>query len=136
MGTYEFSVADVSHDDFSADATTEGALAVGGSVVEGEIEKRHDVDWFAVTLVGGTRYRINLKGSPTDDGTLDDPYFRGIFETEGNRFDGTWNDDNTTPGEGRNSRAWFTPDTDGTYYLAAGAYREHIGTCMIDIDAL
>ena len=142
VGTYELSVADVSHDDFAADATTMGTIAVGGSE-QGEIEKAHDVDWFAVTLVGGTRYRIEQKGSKgpletSNDGTLRDPYFQGVFDAAGNRFAGTLNDDQ--PGQGWNSRAWFTPESDGTYYVAAGAYAteytQYIGTYTITIDAL
>ena len=79
-------------DDYSADAQTTGAVAVGGSTT-GTIETAYDEDWFAVDLVAGRTYAIDLRGSPTDDGTLSDPYLRGIHDAGGNRISNTTNDD-------------------------------------------
>ena len=90
---------------------------VGGSVT-GEIERSGDRDWFAVDLVEGRLYWIDLKGRSTGDGTLKDPYLRGVYDDNGVRLDGTRNDDG---GVGRNSRVVFTAPADATYYLAAGA---------------
>ena len=104
-------------DDYRSDTSTTGVVTVGGSVT-GEIERSGDHDWFAVDLVEGRLYRIDLKGRSTGDGTLKDPYLRGVHDDNGVLLDGTRNDDG---GVGRNSRVVFTAPADATYYLAAGA---------------
>ena len=70
-------------------------------------------------LVAGRTYIIDLRGSPTGDGTLNDPYLRGIKGPDGSRIAGVSNDDG---GEGYNSRLNFTPTESGTHYIIAGAY--------------
>ena len=125
IGTYTLSVTEVT-DDYAAepDPATTGTVEVGGSV-EGSIEPPRDEDWFAVELEAGTTYRFDLKGSRTNDGTLSDPYLRGIHDAAGERIANTTNNDG---GEGRNSRVYFTPDEDATYYVAAGGYSDFAGT--------
>ena len=56
-------------DDYASNLQTAGRVTVGGSVT-GEIEIAQDRDWYAVALVAGTTYRIDLKGRETGDGTL------------------------------------------------------------------
>ena len=119
-GTYTLSVTDV-EDEFTAGTGTTGAVAVGGSA-RGEIEFRHDRDWFAVTLEADKTYRIDIRGSWTDDGTLWDPYLRGVHDADGVLIAGTTNDNG---GVGRQSRVTFTPEEAGTYYVAAGAERPY-----------
>ena len=119
-GTYTLSVTDVTDgapDDFAADTGTTGTVMVGGSVT-GDIETSADRDWFAVTLEAGKTYRIDLNGSATGDGTLYDPYLHGVHDANGNRLDGTTDDDD---GVGFNSRVVFAADAPGIYYVAAGA---------------
>ena len=70
-------------------------------------------------LVAGRTYTIDLRGSPTGDGTLNDPYLRGIKGPDGRRIAGVSDDDG---GEGYNSRLSFTPTESGTHYIIAGAY--------------
>ena len=114
-GTYTLSVVEAT-DDHPADATTLGTVAVGGSA-SGHVEKHGDVDWYSVTLVGGTTYRIDLEGRAAGGGTLRDPHLRGIYDADGNPVPGASDDDG---GVGLDSRMEFTPETSGTYYLAAG----------------
>ena len=127
-------------DDYTADTNTRGAVSVGGSAT-GEIETARDVDWFAVTLEADTRYRIDLdgwhtsrrielEGWDTGRGTLRDTYLRGIHDVNGILLPGTTNDDG---GIGLNSRVYFTPTTTGTYYVAAGAYRNREGTYTLSV---
>ena len=122
-GGYTLSMTEVPKDVVAGTATT-GTLAVGGSVT-GLIETPGDVDWFAMTLEKGKTYRFDLKGSETGDGTLKDPYLRGIHDAKGNLVADTADDDS---GTGANSRAFFTPADSGTYYVAAGGFRDHFGT--------
>ena len=79
-------------DDFSGDIATNGPVAVGGTA-EGNIDSNGDRDWFKVDLVAGRTYTIDLRGSPTDDGTLSDPRLYGIHDAAGNLIAGTTNDD-------------------------------------------
>ena len=116
-------------DDYSATTRTEGTVAVGGTAT-GELEAAHDRDWFAVELVAGGTYTIDLRGRPTDDGTLSDPYLRGIHDAEGNLIPGTTNDD---WGGTYNSRVTFTASESGTYYIAAGAFSNRQGTYELEV---
>ena len=116
-------------DDFTATTATQGTVSVGGSAT-GEIEVRGDVDWFAVTLETGQRYRIDLEGSPTGAGTLVDPELRGVHDAAGTPIAGTRNDDG---GTGYNSRLTFTAESSATYYVAAGAYQDRIGTYKLSV---
>ena len=53
-------------DHFRANARTTGTVAVGGSAT-GVIEKRNDVDSFAVEPVAGRIYVIDLEGWPSGE---------------------------------------------------------------------
>ena len=137
-GTYRLSVTDVTGvDDFTAGTDTAGRVAVDGSVT-GKIELPGDRDWFAVSLEAGKTYRIDLEGSWTHVGTLNDPYLHGIFDAEGNLIDGTTDDDG---GQGRNSRVTYIATDDDTYYVAAGAigdtdttFGEREGTYTLSVE--
>ena len=116
-------------DDFSTNTSTSARVAVGGTA-EGNIETAYDRDWFAVDLVAGRTYTIDLRGSPTDDGTLSDPYLYGIHDPRGTRIVNTSDDD---MGIGRNSRRAFTATETGTHYIAAGAFVFRQGTYEVEV---
>ena len=130
-GTYTLSVTELAgvSDDFAASGQTTGVVEVGGSTT-GEIETRFDRDWFAVTLEANTTYQIDLEGAGTWAGTLIDPFLRGIHNSNGNFISGTRNDD---AGMSWNSQVDFTPTSDGTYYVAAGAYGGFTGTYTLTV---
>ena len=116
-------------DEYPTSILNAGSVAVGASST-GEIGQPHDRDWFAVDLIGGKAYRIDLEGSPTDRGTLDDPYLRGIyFDRE--LVPGTADDDG---GAGLNSRAEFLALESGAYYIAAGAYSFRTGSYRVSVE--
>ena len=119
-------------DDYSSNPNTSGEVTVGGSVT-GWIERPGDRDWFAVTLEAGHTYRIDLKGKNTDAGRLSDPYLRGIYDSNEKRIQDTSNDDG---GGNFNSLVVFTPLTDGTYYVAAGAFGSRTGTYALSVTEL
>ena len=127
-GTYTLSVTEVA-DDFVAATGTTGAVAVGGSAT-GEIEFSGDRDWFAVVLEAGRAYHIDLKGSPTGDGTLRNPYLRGVYDAQGVSIPHTTSDDG---GTGNNSRLRFTAAEDGTYYVEAGSVGTEEGTYTLSV---
>ncbi|MXW59066.1 MAG: hypothetical protein F4124_01205 [Acidimicrobiia bacterium] len=73
-----------------------------------------------MTLVAGTTYRVELKGSRTRDSTLRDPHLsipRGPFGALSNPP----SDDDS--GIGSNSLITFTAAHSGVHYLSAGADR-------------
>ena len=131
-GTYTLSVTDVTDtftDDFAVGTGTSGSVAVSGSAT-GEIEFEGDRDWFAVDLIAGKTYQIDLKGSRNGAGTLHNPYLRGVHDADGVFITGTTNNDG---GVGGNSRVTFTADEAGTYYVAAGAYGTRKGTYTLSV---
>ena len=113
-------------DSTTAPAAFIGQVTVDGGSSTGEIHYDGDVDWFAVSLTGGTQYRIDLKG--VGAGTLADLYLRGVYDSAGNLIANT-TDDNS--GFLFNSRITFTPQATGTYYVAAGAVGDHTGTYRV-----
>ncbi len=127
-GAYRLSVEEVA-DDYSVAVAGSGALTVGG-LATGEIERAGDEDWFAIELIAGRDYQLDLEGWWTGQGALRDPYLRGIHDAAGNLIAGTADDDG---GERYNSRLEFTASESGTYYIAAGAYREHTGDYRLTV---
>ena len=117
--------------DLPTDATTQGRLHVGGPPATGEIETRQDIDWFAVDLVAGRAYRVDVRGHDTGDGTLLDPTLYGVFDGDRNRLADTYADDG---GVGINARAVFTAPADGTYFVApAGNGYTYSGTGTYEV---
>ena len=130
MGHYALSVTDVGNvDDYSADMATTGRVSVGGETT-GEIHKAGDRDWFAVRLEAETEYRVDLKGYGLDNGSLRDPYLSGIHSSRGDAVAGTTDD---SSGYRNNSMVFFTPNTSGTYYIAAGAGGANTGDYTLSV---
>ena len=82
-----------------------------------------------MTLEAGKTYRFDLVGTWTGAGALADPYLRGIHDAEGTLIADTTNDNDA----GLNSRVTFTPDANGTYYVAAGGAGDHEGTYRLSV---
>ena len=114
-------------DDFPADTTTSGVVAVGGSAT-GTIETVADTDWFKVVLDAGKTYQIDMEGSETGRGDLDDPRLVGIYDGVGALvLDLTLDPGIDDGGQGFNSRATFTPSAAGTYYVEASSIGSSTG---------
>ena len=126
QGTYTLTVGS---DDFAATAQTAGVVEVGGSLV-GEIGAGGDEDWWRVTLEAGKTYRVDLEGEATEAGTLNNPRLAGIYDADGERIEGTADNDD---GVGNNSRVAFTPDADGVYYIAAASQYSSQGTYTLSV---
>ena len=103
-------------DDYAADTGTVGTVAVGGSV-QGTIDPVGDRDWIAVELEEGRTYRIHLRASFTNDGTLVAPHIHGIRDSAGNLVDGPAYED---VGRIETSRLTFRAGQTATYYVDAG----------------
>ena len=122
-------VSEPAGEDFARNSSTSGRIAVGDTAT-GRIGSSGDRDWFAVELVAGRTYVIDLRGSPTGDGTLSDPYLRGVYDADGDRISNTTDDDG---GQSYNSRVTFTATESGTHYIAAGAYSNRQGTYELEV---
>ena len=124
-------------DDYLSTTQTTGAVAVGGSAT-GEIETSNDFDWFAVDLVAGHTYVIDLEGADSGGGALQDPVLRGLYDAGGNRIAGARDNDG---GAGRDARLTFTAATTGAYYIEARGHSNQTGdytvrvTEWVDTDA-
>ena len=122
-------VSEPKDEDFSDDTSTSGRVAVGETATA-DIETGGDRDWFAVELVAGRTYTIDLRGRPTNDGRLSDPYLYGVHDADGNLIADTTDDDG---GASRNSQVTFTATESGTHYVAAGGYRGYRGTYVVEV---
>ena len=137
-GTYELSVADVTGqpppagpaDDYAAGTATSGTVKLGEAAF-GSLEDFGDRDWFAVELVAGKTYQFDAMGLSTGDGTLADPYLRGIRDSSGQRIRRTSDDDS---GTGMNGRVTFTASDSGTHYVVAGTFWDYMtGTYKLSV---
>ena len=126
-------VSEPDGEDFSVLQTTTGRVAVGGSVT-GNIAINGDLDAFAVYLEFGHTYRIDLEGADTNQGTLVDPQFGGVYEIYEGSLARVSGSEDTNSGTGKNARKIFTLPSGyhtGTYWLyvieeggnATGTYR-------------
>ena len=115
-------------DDYAANTSTTGTVTVGGSAT-GVIEKRGDVDWFAVELVAGKTYVIDLEGAGAGSGTLGDGMLYGLFDDEGARVARRKRDG----GEGEDARLVFTATESGTHYIAASGQKQTTGTYTVRV---
>jgi Ca2+-binding RTX toxin-like protein len=124
-GTYRLSVTDlgvVGSVDVPGNTNTTSSVAAGGSVT-GVIDVPGDTDWFQVALVAGHRYRFDLGGADSGQGTLADPLLE-LFDG-----DGVWlalSDD--TSESNHDSSLTFIASQSGTYYLSAEPYDLNAGT--------
>ena len=66
----------------------------------------------------------------TNDGTLRNPYLRGVHDADGNLLPGTTDNNG---GTGLNSRLLFEPENAGTHYIAAGANGHRTGTYRVSV---
>lgn len=121
-GTYTVAATGAVADDYAANATTSGRVALGG-VATGNIESVGDVDWFAVTLVADQNYRFALNGIGLTDPRLELRSAAGALLTS---------DDDS--GDGLNSLISFRAPGSGTYYLAAMGVGSSIGRYTIAFD--
>ena len=116
--------------DLAGDTSTRGRINVGESVV-GTHESGDFRDWYAVSLIGGKTYIIDLEGTSTGAGTLSDPIvevFTG-FSAFNAGFD-------NNSGIGTNAKLNFTPTSTGTYYLSSASALENnvaLGTYKLTI---
>ena len=106
----------VAGDDVGDDTTTTATLeAMEGQTIQSAINHPGDVDYFRVGLSAGQTYEFTLAPEVTQTGGADLKI--GIYDANGvliREVDGG--------GMGGKEEFDFTPDTDGTYYLAVSSF--------------
>ena len=127
--TVEDAFADTAEADLADDDTTTGTVQVGGSV-RGTVGVADDIDAYAVELVAGRNYRIDLEGAETGRGTLADPMLKWMRDASWTGYGGTGDDND---GEGRNARAYVEPQTGGTWYVLARSKGSGTGTYTLTV---
>ncbi|MFK7835890.1 MAG: DUF4214 domain-containing protein [Sulfitobacter sp.] len=132
-GTYTVAVDNIGvRDDFAADINTTGSIMLGGSAV-GSIDFAQDEDWFEVNLSANRLYEIELV--PVEGASaLSDPYFRGVYDSNGVLIQNTENDD--VSGSDTSSKLQFVTDDAGTFNLAAGAFGDATGEYRLELNDL
>ncbi|MBM2321226.1 MULTISPECIES: DUF4214 domain-containing protein [Marivita] len=117
--------------DSSLDSLENFGSAIAGVPALGGISGPNDfADWFEVALTAGNQYEIQLRGAATNDGTLNDPYFVGVYDDLGDLIQGTTDNDN---GSGLNSQVLFTAPYSGTYYFSAADAASFIGSSNLGL---
>ena len=118
IGTY---TAHVYQDDYAGDGSTTGVVTFKSYAVgtaNGTLENTGDSDWFAVSLTKGVSYRIDVSGSNSGGGTLQNPSV-SLYDHSGAAIAG-----GTNTGPGGDPELYFTPQTSGTYFVAAESYSQ------------
>ena len=123
-GTFTFDLMEITVDDHSGDPRAPGALLVGGSAF-GNIERPGDTDWFAVELEDGVDYAVEIQGEASEAGELPEPRVAGIYDDIGTLIDDTGNN-HLPPRISGGTRVAFTPQTNGTHYIAVSGYTPYM----------
>lgn len=130
-GAYELRLLSTSVGQDVEGSTTGSAVALAvNSPGTGTIDSARDVDWFAVTLVAGQDYRIQVRGADSGGGSLADPELIGLYDATGAIVPGTGNDD---AGGSLDSQQFFRPAVGGTYYVAVDAADDGTGSYTVSV---
>ncbi len=132
IGNYRVTVSELGPltDDYIESIETTGKIELGETIT-GTIETAADKDYIAVTLKAGTNYAITLTGDDAGKlGDLSGGKIAGFFNTSGEAVpDSTYRTLSGTVGE----QLEFTPDTDGTFYVAIGGNGSSTGDYYLSV---
>ena len=126
-GTYTLSVYLLHGDEYPADRSTTGELAVGGST-SGLVGHEGDVDWFRVELSGERIYRFTIESAPGADG-LSAPTIGGLRDYIGQRI---WLSNSGLAQEP--ALVEFRPVEDETYYVVLSAAGSETGAYTLSVN--
>ena len=129
LGAYRLAISETVVADVPGNNTSTATLAVGGRQT-GVISPAADEDWFALSLVGGTPYILDLIGDPASQSPLADPLIRGVYSAAGVLLPNTTNDDY---GTSRDARVTFTAPSSGTFFVSAAAFSTYTGDYVLSL---
>jgi hypothetical protein len=96
--------------------TLQPGQSVTGTIAPGE------QNWYAIQLTAGQPYRLELEGTPTGQGTLDDPLLR-LMDADGQPL--AIDDDS---GVFLNARIVCTPSSSGLHFISAAGFEGYSGS--------
>jgi hypothetical protein len=102
--------------EIGANAESADMIAANGEGRTSVLQTPDDVDWFAIQMVEGRPYRLNLAGAGEGEGSLADPLLT-LFDAEGHQV--AIDDDG---GPGLNAYVTYTSVTGGVYYAAVSSF--------------
>jgi hypothetical protein len=108
-------------------AISENAL---NQYVEGVIDYKGDSDLYEFNLQAGMKYNIDMIGAGGGLGSLMDPLIKAIYDEDGNKIDGAF-DDNS--GIQRDAKLEFTTDVAGKYYIELASSNNTIGGYSLSV---
>jgi len=114
---------------FAKDEEIGYAMVGENNTVTGVIEDPMDLDWFAIYLVEGQQYKVNLSSSANDP--LSDTFLDGIYRRDGSFISGTRNDDIEFGVS--NSGVTYAPPTTGVFYISVGGFSIETGSYDLSI---
>ena len=126
-GDYEVGI----YEDVVPDLLDQAMDIAVGAPYAGEIQFDGDADVFAVQLVSGTTYRMEVKGAGSGEGTLADPGIVVVAPSGSVVFEAS------TPnqGEGNDERFEFAAEATGEYLLSVfdDANPDELGTYVLSV---
>ncbi len=124
-GSYDLLVMEVEDDCQPDNTSTHDTIAVGGDK-NASIDYRGDTDWFRTELTGETTYTIAASQGEGSRPLLGPTFV--IYDTDANRVS---SGEATSSGTG--ALATYTPDEDGTYYIAMMSRVGRTGTYQVSL---
>lgn len=128
-GTYELQMTALAND-VPGDSSTTSTLATAGSI-SGTVDIYGDADWYRFDVTSGQSYHIDLKGAPSNAGTLGDP-FLALYDSDGSTLLALDDDSGT----GLESQLTYTASSTETLFVAAAAYGTGTGTYTLSTSSL
>jgi hypothetical protein len=119
-GTYTLAVEELPNAT-SEGSTPQGRLTSAG-LVHGKLEDGGDRDWYPISLSAYTHYYFTLEGTGSGQGALDGPMLE-LYNSSGQSL--AW--DSQDVGDDGVSRAQYTAESDGVYYVDAASLRADSG---------
>ena len=144
----KFDISEPPGADFSDGSQTPGRVRVGGWVRGASVATSttgpQDYDYFRVDLAAGRKYRVDVEGRDTGQGTLEDPELTGVyFYTNGTGSEeivaGSRDPDDS--GKGKNDRGEFVATRTQTHVIfvtseirwTAGTYKVTVQEILDDL---
>ena len=115
-GTYDLRVLEVDDDKQPDNSSTPASIRVGRTA-GGTINYRGDSDWFETTLVGGDEYQVDVADRNPNS------YLASrttLYNSSGTSVDHTRRVNSS-------QRAYYTPSSSGTYYIAVHSWLNRSG---------
>lgn len=121
-GTYDLRVLAVNDDKQPDNTSTPASIDVGGTA-DGGLSYRGDSDWFKTTLVGGYEYQVDVADRNPSSSVA---ARTTLYNSSGTPIDHTRRTNS-------DQRAYYTPSTSGTHYIAVHSWLNRTGRYDLEL---